>query len=151
MRKIFYLAQVNQAESLRIETERYRRSQSILEDSGQGQTMGAIYWQLNSIWPGASLSSFEHGGRWKLANYFARKFFSPVLVSVTEKPFRGSVLQVFVVNDLPESAVIGRVLVSVRRFDQIDQSCGKAVDLGEGEFKEKTATLFKSIEVSWKF
>jgi beta-mannosidase len=43
--------------------------------------MGALYWQLNDIWQGASWSSLEFGGKWKMLHYFARNFFAPVLVS----------------------------------------------------------------------
>ena len=49
--------------------------------TGEGLTMGALYWQLNDIWQGASWSSLEHGGGWKLSHYYAEQFFRPIIVS----------------------------------------------------------------------
>ncbi len=45
--RLFYLAQVTQAENLRIATEQLRRSQSLTTDDYRGMTMGALFWQLN--------------------------------------------------------------------------------------------------------
>merc|ERR1719239_183871 len=50
-------------------------------ETGEGLTMGALYWQLNDIWQGASWTSLEHGGQWKMSHYYAERFFAPVLVS----------------------------------------------------------------------
>lgn len=50
--------------------------------------MGAIYWQLNDIWPGASWSSLEYDGRWKMLHYFAKSAFSPLLLSFFEAPLK---------------------------------------------------------------
>jgi beta-mannosidase len=52
-----------------------------LDSRGEGLTMGALYWQLNDIWPGASWTSLEFGGKWKMSHYYAEKFFRNVLVS----------------------------------------------------------------------
>ena len=58
------------------ESEHYRRLK------GQSaNTMGALYWQLNSIWPAPTWSSLEYGGRWKLLHYSASHFFAPLLIS----------------------------------------------------------------------
>ena len=60
------MSQITQAEELRTETEVYRRAKSRLDnETGYGMTMGALYWQLNDIWPGASWTSLEHGGKYK--------------------------------------------------------------------------------------
>lgn len=52
-----YKMQVNQAMYIRMVTEFARRSQDYLYTGGEGLTMGALYWQLNDIWPGPSWSS----------------------------------------------------------------------------------------------
>ena len=47
--------------------------------------MGSLYWQLNDCWPVASWSSLDYDGNWKALHYLAADFFSPILISVTEK------------------------------------------------------------------
>ena len=59
-KKFLYLTQVHQAMSIKTETEVYRRG--MVKVDGSPQTMGALYWQLNDIWPGPSWSSIEYGG-----------------------------------------------------------------------------------------
>lgn len=46
--------------------------------------MGALYWQLNDCWPVISWSSIDSCGRWKALQYYAKRFFSPVLLSCEE-------------------------------------------------------------------
>jgi beta-mannosidase len=87
-KSLIYLTQVQQAEALRLGVEHWRR---YCERTG-----GALYWQLNDCWPGASWSTIDYYGRWKAAHYFARHFFAPLLVSVEDK---GSRLELFVTND----------------------------------------------------
>jgi beta-mannosidase len=70
-----YLSQLNQAHCMQVGVEHYRRSMP--------RTMGALYWQLNDCWPGASWSSLEFGGRWKPLHHAARRFFAPAIVSAT--------------------------------------------------------------------
>jgi beta-mannosidase len=69
-----YLSQLNQAHCVKVGVEHFRRSMP--------QTMGALYWQLNDCWPGASWSSIEFGGRWKALHYEIKRIFAPALVSV---------------------------------------------------------------------
>ena len=60
---------------------------------------GAIYWQANDIWQGASWASIEYGGRWKMLQYYAKNFYSPVLVSLWSIPEQND-LGLYVVSDL---------------------------------------------------
>lgn len=46
--------------------------------------MGALYWQLNDIWPVASWSSIDYYGRYKALQYVAKRFFAPVMISCAE-------------------------------------------------------------------
>eukprot|EP00027_Filamoeba_sp_ATCC50430_P010404 CAMPEP_0168558112 /NCGR_PEP_ID=MMETSP0413-20121227/9793_1 /TAXON_ID=136452 /ORGANISM="Filamoeba nolandi, Strain NC-AS-23-1" /LENGTH=326 /DNA_ID=CAMNT_0008589205 /DNA_START=112 /DNA_END=1088 /DNA_ORIENTATION=- len=76
-----YLTQAMQQLCMKAQTEHYRRSRSL-----PAMTMGAIYWQLNSIWQAPTWSSLEYGGRWKMMHYAVKKFFAPVLISSFENP-----------------------------------------------------------------
>lgn len=73
---LLYASQLLQAEAIRYGVEHWRRN--------RGRCMGAIYWQLNDIWPVASWSSIDYFGRWKALHYYAKRFFAPVLVSCEE-------------------------------------------------------------------
>jgi beta-mannosidase len=83
-----YASQVLQAEAMKAGTEDFRRERP--------RTMGAIFWQLNDCWPVASWSSIDYYGRWKALQYYARRFYAPVLVSphIEDKS-----LVVYVVSD----------------------------------------------------
>jgi beta-mannosidase len=83
-----YVSQVLQAEGIKIGAEHFRRSRP--------ETMGSIFWQLNDCWPVASWSSIDYYGRWKALQYYARRFYAPILVSPHVED--GSV-QVYIVSD----------------------------------------------------
>lgn len=68
-----YASQVLQAEGIKIGAEHLRRIRP--------RAMGSIYWQLNDCWPVASWSSIDYFGHWKALQYYARRFYSPLLVS----------------------------------------------------------------------
>lgn len=73
----------------------------------QGRMDGLMYWQINDLWPGATWSSVDVYGRWKALHYFARRFFSPVMVSLLEDHDKGAV-EVHLSNHRP-AAFKGRV------------------------------------------
>ncbi|HEY1256472.1 MAG TPA: glycoside hydrolase family 2 protein [Terracidiphilus sp.] len=83
-----YVSQVLQAEGIKIGAEHFRRSRP--------ETMGSIFWQLNDCWPVASWSSIDYFGRWKALQYYARRFYAPVLVS---PHVEDGALKVYVVSD----------------------------------------------------
>jgi beta-mannosidase len=87
-----YVSQVLQAEGIKIGAEHFRRSRP--------ETMGSIFWQLNDCWPVASWSSIDYYGRWKALQYYARRFYAPILVSPHVE--EGSV-KVFIVSDKVEA------------------------------------------------
>ena len=91
-----YLSQATQALCMKTESELYRRSRT-----AQANTMGTIYWQLNSIWPAPTWSSMEYGGRWKMLHYFVKHFYAPVLIS-PHQPQRDT-LAVDLISDLTHS------------------------------------------------
>jgi beta-mannosidase len=87
-----YASQVLQAEGIKIGAEHFRRSRP--------ETMGSIFWQLNDCWPVASWSSIDSYGRWKALQYYARRFYAPVLVSPHVE--QGAV-KVYIVSDKTEA------------------------------------------------
>lgn len=83
-----YASQVLQAEAVKTGAEIFRRERP--------RTMGSIFWQLNDCWPVASWASIDYEGRWKALQYYARRFYSPVLVS---PDLEDGSLAVYVVSD----------------------------------------------------
>lgn len=73
---LLYASQLLQAEAIRYGVEHWRRN--------RGRCMGAIYWQLNDIWPVASWASIDYFGRWKALHYYAKRFFAPLMISCEE-------------------------------------------------------------------
>ena len=71
-----FASQLMQATAIRMGVEHLRRN--------RGRCMGALYWQFNDIWPGASWSSIDYFGRYKVLQYAAKRFFAPVLLSCRE-------------------------------------------------------------------
>lgn len=75
---ILYASQLLQAEAIRYGVEHLRRNRN------DNRCMGALYWQLNDIWPVASWSSIDYFGRYKALQYVAKRFFAPVMISCEE-------------------------------------------------------------------
>lgn len=74
---LLYASQLLQAEAMRYGVEHFRRN--------RGRCMGTIIWQLNDCWPAASWSMIDYEGRWKAVQYYAKRFFAPLLLSCEEE------------------------------------------------------------------
>ena len=70
--------------AIKVETELFRRSREVDPKSGNGNTMGALFWQFNDIWQTESWASIEFGGKWKVLQSYAVQFFDNLLVSAYE-------------------------------------------------------------------
>lgn len=70
--------------AMKTETEFYRRNREVDPKTGKGNTMGALYWQINDIWQTTSWASIEFGGKWKVLQSYAIKYFANLLVSPFE-------------------------------------------------------------------
>ncbi|XP_071518434.1 beta-mannosidase isoform X1 [Panulirus ornatus] len=129
-----YLGQIHQAVAVKTETEFYRRWMSELAENGEGYTSGALYWQLNDIWPGASWASIEYGGRWKMLHYYSKKFFSPVLVSLYRVEDQ---VKVHIVSDLTDAIPLVTLMINLYRYDNTTpvKSLSKMLSVPAGEAK----------------
>jgi len=90
------------------------------------RTMGSIFWQLNDCWPVASWSSIDSFGRWKALQFYARRFYTPILVS---PHVEDGDLAVYVVSDRTESRS-GTLLLQHLGFDgKVFSSRSQQVDV----------------------
>ena len=107
--------------------------------------MGSLYWQLNDCWPGASWSSLDYYGNWKALHYFAVDFFSPILISVTEKEEHTCFFVVYDDDDIEKAELVirlidfdGEIINSEKiKFSFPSNSSAKV-------YETKTASLLKS-------
>ena len=82
------LSQIMAGEAIKVAVESHRMAMPYC--------MGSLYWQLNDCWPGASWSSLDYFGNWKALHYYAKKFFSPLLICAD---IQSEIMSVYVVND----------------------------------------------------
>ena len=100
-----YVSQVLQAEGIKVIAEHLRQDRP--------RTMGSLFWQLNDCWPGVTWSSIDYYGRWKALQYYARRFYAPLLVSPRIK---GGSLDVYVVSD-KSAPILAGLRVRIMKFD----------------------------------
>lgn len=76
----------------------------------KGRCNGSLWWQLNDCWGCPSWSSVDYFGKWKPLMYDAKRFFSPVALSVNDTN-KGA--EIFLLNDTLEGGeytVKGRIM-----------------------------------------
>lgn len=89
-----YLAQLVQADGIRIAMEGHRQNRPF--------TMGSIYWQINDCWPVTSWSSMDYPFGYKALQYFAKESFAPTIFSFDKEEASGRV-ELWGLNDRLES------------------------------------------------
>ncbi|MDF2539773.1 MAG: beta-mannosidase [Herbinix sp.] len=131
---LLFASQLIQAEGIRNGVEHWRRN--------RGRCMGAIYWQLNDIWPVASWSSIDYYGRWKAVHYAAKRFYAPVLVSACEE---GTKVSLHGSNDTLHKKSC-KLTWSLRNYmGEILQNAELDVELEELTAKEITSLDFTDV------
>ena len=120
---LIYLSQIIQAKGIKYCAEHLRRN--------YGRCMGSIYWQLNDCWPVASWSSIDYYGRYKALQYFSKKFYAPVLLSLEETK-ETSMLKVNVNNE------------TLNDIDGVVQICGMTLD-GKKIWEEELPIYVKAL------
>ncbi len=73
-KKQVYLSQVQQALAMKMAIEYFR--------SLSPYCAGALYWQINDVWPVASWSSIDYEGNFKALHYEAKRIFAPLLLTI---------------------------------------------------------------------
>lgn len=76
---VLYASHLLQADAVRYGVEHFRRNRN------ESRCMGAIYWQLNDCWPVASWASVDYCQRMKALQYYAKRFFAPIMISCEEE------------------------------------------------------------------
>jgi beta-mannosidase len=102
---LVYFSQLNQAEALRCAVEHYRRH--------KGRCWGTLFWQFNDCWPVQSWSIVDYLGDPKAAYYAAKRFYSPVLLSLVHTEGGANA---HLVNDLSHD-LTGSLTFELRSFD----------------------------------
>ncbi|WP_320130341.1 glycoside hydrolase family 2 protein [uncultured Sphaerochaeta sp.] len=104
--QMLYLSQAQQAMAIKTAVEFWRTLRP--------HCMGAIFWQLNDNWPVASWSSIDYTGKWKLLQYAAMHFYSPIMpiAYLTED----GKMEVFVVNDRPRPLLDAKLSIQFCHF-----------------------------------
>lgn len=100
-------------EYLQRSVERFRRGVPNGAPAGPRRCWGNMIWRLNDPWPISYWSAIDYYLEPKIAYYFLRRTYAPVLVCFEQTPDR---IAVWIVNDSPQPAT-GMLRVARLRFD----------------------------------
>ena len=141
---LLYASQLLQAEAIKYGVEHLRRN--------RGRCMGTLYWQLNDIWPVASWSSIDYYGRLKALHYYAKRFYSPVLIScleIGEKDGRPHVIMQPDVYDYETRARLCITNDTLKRVDGVVRAELRRASDGEVLSSEEKAVSADPCSVLW--
>ncbi|CAG2111077.1 unnamed protein product, partial [Medioppia subpectinata] len=79
--------------------------------------MGALYWQLNDIWPAPTWASLEFGGKWKMSHYFMRNIFDNLLLVPYEE---NETLKVAVIRDDYSGSLTFNLSIKVLKWSSLN-------------------------------
>lgn len=79
---------------------------------GYPTNMGALYWQLNDVWPTVSWSSIDYWGNYKALHYRVRDAYAPTIVDIVAKDDR---YELWLVSD--SRSLGGQVTVQIEACD----------------------------------
>ena len=102
---LLYYGQLNQADALRFGVEHCRRN--------LGHCWGTLFWQLNDCWPTHSWAVIDSAGEPKAAYHAAKRFYAPLLLSLTRN---GNIASACLVNDTI-TEVAGQLVLTGHRLD----------------------------------
>ncbi|OJF77303.1 MAG: hypothetical protein BKP49_02210 [Treponema sp. CETP13] len=126
---MLYLSQVQQALAIKTAVEYWR--------SLMPHCMGAIYWQLNDVWPVASWSSIEYSGKWKLLHYAVRHFNAPIAVLPILKNEK---LSISVINE-GRNILNANLTIHFYAFNGVEKLCKTLPVSVQGD---KVVTVFET-------
>ncbi|KAJ1354713.1 hypothetical protein KIN20_011718 [Parelaphostrongylus tenuis] len=106
-----YFSQAHQAITYKVQTEHYRRYRNRLLPSRLGNTMCALYWQLNDVWAAPTWSSIDFNLNWKMVQYEARRFMAPVIVAIYASGVND--IGISIVNDFPKKIIGAKLQIDM--------------------------------------
>lgn len=83
-----FATQYAQAEGIKYGANHFRRMKP--------RCMGSLYWQIVDCFPGTTWSSLDYEYRWKILQYYTKRFYQETVVSIEEN---GKKLDLYVVHD----------------------------------------------------
>lgn len=111
---LIYLTGLIQSQCVGNAAQHFRRN--------KGRCNGSLWWQLNDCWGCPSWSSVDYFGKWKPLMYDAKRFFSPVALSVNDT---GRAAEIYLLNDTLQS---GDYTVKAKIMDFDGKTLDEAVE-----------------------
>ena len=128
---IIYASQICQSDAICYTAEHFRRN--------YGRCMGALYWQLNDVWPGFSWSSIDSRNQWKALHYDIKKSFNPILLIACNDKSTGEIYAEVINETLAEFR--GRIIAEIKDMN-LNTLKENAFDVAVGSFGKQKYNVF---------